>query len=63
MTTLPSVNQVLYARSRSEARARSTCADYARYEAEKAIWASRNPLATPAEYQQAMSEIARLCGV
>lgn len=64
MTTQPkSVNQALYAHTRSQARARSTCADYARYEADKSIWVSQHPRATQAEYEHAMREIARKCGV
>jgi hypothetical protein len=37
--------------------------DYVRYEAEKASWQVQHPQATPAEYDQAVREIARVCGV
>lgn len=33
------------------------------YERLKAEWIAANPNATPAEYTQAMREIARKCGV
>lgn len=35
----------------------------AQYEMKKAAWIAANPLATPAEYQQAMRRIAAECGV
>jgi hypothetical protein len=37
--------------------------DYAGYEAEKASWQVQHPQARPAEYDQAVREIARVCGV
>jgi hypothetical protein len=37
--------------------------DYAGYEADKSIWSSQNPNATPAEHEQAMYAIARARGV
>lgn len=64
MTGLPpSVNRTVFARSRADTRIRNTCANYARYEAEKTIWASGHPSATPSEYEQAIRAIARACGV
>jgi hypothetical protein len=38
-------------------------ADYARYDASKAIWVASHPAATPAEYEAAMRSIAKACGV
>jgi hypothetical protein len=64
MTGLPpSVNRTVYARNRADTRIRNTCANYARYEAEKTIWASGHPSATPSEYEHAIRAIARACGV
>lgn len=37
--------------------------EHERYELEKRKWQSEHPEATPAEYQQAMTAIARRCGV
>jgi hypothetical protein len=34
--------------------------NYERYEADKAMWSSQHPDATPFEYEQAMLEIARV---
>jgi hypothetical protein len=59
----PSVVRAAYARNRADARIRNTCANYARFESEKAIWASVHPAATPLEYEQAIRAIARACGV
>ncbi len=55
--------RVAYAANRSAARQRSTCGAFARYEARKQEWASRNPGATAEEYQRAMTAIAREVGV
>jgi hypothetical protein len=64
MTGLPpSVNRTAYARIRGEVRARAICANYARYEAEKTIWASTHPGTSPSEYEQAIRAIACACGV
>lgn len=64
MSKYPSaINMALYARSRSTARTRSACASYARYEAEKVIWASSHPNVTPGQYETAMRVIAKACGV
>jgi hypothetical protein len=59
----PGLNQVLYARMRSAARTRSICQNYARYEAEKSIWISLNPKATPDQYTLAVQAIAKACRV
>lgn len=59
----PAINRALYARGRSNARTYATCASYARYEAEKVIWAGSHPGATASEYEQAMRAIAKACGV
>lgn len=59
----PSVNQMLYARLRSNARTRSTCGNYAKYEARKSEWIATNPEANSAEFEAAMRSIAKLCGV
>lgn len=58
-----SAGRAQFAGLRSQARARSTFSDYARYDAQKAAWASQNPDATPAQYQDAMRAIAEACGV
>jgi hypothetical protein len=58
-----SINQALYASTRSANRTRSTCADYARYEAHKSEWRSCNPGATPQQYEAAVRAIAKQCGV
>lgn len=64
MTGLPpSVSRAAYVRNRADARIRNTCANYARYESEKTIWASGHPAATPSEYEHAIRAIARACGV
>jgi hypothetical protein len=65
MTGLPpSVNRAAaYARTRSDVRIRTTCANYARYEAEKTIWVSGHSGATPCEYEWAIRAIARACGL
>lgn len=62
-TTPPSLNQTLFARERAHNRTRSICANYARYEAEKRMWASSHPQATSQECEQAMRAIANACGV
>lgn len=62
-TVQASAGRSQFAGQRSQARARSTFADYARYDAQKAAWASQNPDATPAQYQDAMRAIAEACGV
>jgi len=64
MSTLPpAVQRALYARNQSSARTRSSCSNYARYEVEKAIWASAHPHATCGEYESAIRSIAKACGV
>jgi hypothetical protein len=55
--------RAFYTAQRSSARQRSTCGSYARYEARKQEWISRNPGATAEEYQRAMTAIAREVGV
>jgi hypothetical protein len=62
MNTL-STHKAVFARTRSAMRTRVTCADYARYEARKAEWVARNPGATSAQYDAAVSVIAKACGV
>ena len=62
-TTPPNLQQHLYARDRAHNRTRSICSNYARYEAEKRMWASSHPHATSQEYEQAMRAIANACGV
>lgn len=62
-TTPPSINQALFARDRAHNRTRNVCANYARYEAEKRMWASSHPQATAQEYERAMCAIANACGV
>jgi len=37
--------------------------NYQNYEMEKRHWVSAHPEATPAEYEKAIQEIARRCGV
>ncbi len=59
----PSPRKALYDRSRATARTYATCANYARYEAEKSIWACAHPQATPGEYESAIRAIAKACGV
>lgn len=59
----PSVNRAAYARNRADARIRSACASYARYEANKAMWRGMHPDASPTEYEAAMRAIAKECGV
>jgi len=64
MSTLPpAVQRALYARNQSSVRTRSSCSNYARYEAEKAIWASSHPDSTSEQYEAAMRAIAKACGV
>lgn len=63
MARQASTSEVLYAQHRSAVRTRSTCADYARYEAYKAEWKARNPGATPQQYDAAVRTIAKAFGV
>jgi hypothetical protein len=58
-----SINQARYVHLRSRARVQSICADYARYEARKAMWRGMHPNASPSEYEAAMRAIAKECGV
>jgi hypothetical protein len=59
----PAVHRAIYARSQASSRTRSICSNYARYEAEKAIWASSHPDSTSEEYETAMRAIAKASGV
>jgi hypothetical protein len=58
-----SAGEAQYVQFRSAARTRATCAEYARYRAEKDAWVSRNPEATPEQYQTAMRAISKACGI
>jgi hypothetical protein len=49
--------------SRQPTCLRATCTDYARYEAQKAEWVTRNPGATTAQYEAAVRATAKACGV
>jgi len=62
-TRQTSASQAQFSYMRAHARTLSTCADYARYDAQKAAWIAQHPDATPAEYQTAVRAIAKNCGV
>jgi hypothetical protein len=49
--------------TRTVAHADDVLSNYQRYEADKAMWSSQHPHATPSEYEHAMREIARVHGV
>lgn len=54
--------QEIYCAQRAALRRRAVCDSYARYEASKQEWITRNPDATADEYQRAMTAIAREVG-
>jgi hypothetical protein len=58
-----SINRARRVHLRSQARVQSICADYARYEAHKAMWRGMHPDASPSEYGAAMRAITKECGV